>query len=423
MSKEKETKNESAKKMTKYEKKQAARIAQQKKEAKAAKITKLALAVICVCLVAAIVFSIANPIISRQKAVNDTYVKIGNHEVTKVEYDYYYNTVINNYLNMYSSFLPYMGLDTSKDYDEQQYSDNMTWKDAFDEMAVSQLIQVKALVDDSQAQGFTYDTAEDYKSFQESLEAAAAEAEISVKEYYQKNYGEYATEASIEPFEKESLLAAAYYKELLEKNKPSEDEITSYYQEHKDDYDSVAYRSFTFSATVAEDATDEEKAAAMEAIKQSAEEMKTKREAGEDFEALCIQYASEEDKSSYEDEETEYSLTEGGKKSTISSSYSDWLYEEGRQERDITVISDEASNQCYVVEFVSRTYDENTDSSISDTLAQETVSEYVENISEAYEVTDVAGKLKYLTIPEEEEEGDLEETDTSEETVSDNQTE
>lgn len=426
MSKEKEVKKESEKVMTKYEKKQAARMAQQKKDEKSAKLTKLVFALVCVCIVAAIAFSIGSSVIRRQNAINGTYVKIGEHEVSKVEYDFCYNTVINNYLNMYSSILPYMGLDTSKDFADQQYDESKSWKDAFDEMTVEQLKQVKALVDDSKAQGFTYDVAEDYKKFQDSLESAATEAGVSVKEYYKNNYGEYATEARLEPFEKESLLAAAYFQELLEKNKPSDEEITAYYEENKDDYDLIDYRSFTFSATVGEDAGEEEKTAAMEVVKASAEEMQAKREAGEDFEALCVQYATGDNKAAYEDAETEQSLTEGAQKSSVSYVYADWLFSEERKEGDITVISDEASNQYHVVEFVSRSFDESSNTSISDTLSQSKTGEYVDQLSQAYDITDVAGKLKYLTIPEETvsdngvEEGadeteELEESDSGEE--------
>ncbi|MBD5544205.1 MAG: hypothetical protein HDR01_08215 [Lachnospiraceae bacterium] len=401
MSKEKEVKKESEKVMTKYEKKQAARIAQQKKDEKAAKITKLVWGIVCICIVGAIVFSIVSPIIRRQKAINDVYVKIGDHEVTKVEYDFYYNTVVNNYLNMYSSILPYMGLDTSLDFADQQYDETKSWKDAFDEMTTEQLKQVKALVDDSQAQGFTYDTAEDYKEFQESLETAASEESIDSKEYYKQYYGEFATEERIAPFEKESLLAAAYFSELLEKNKPSDEEINSYYEENKEDYDTVDYRSFTFSATIGEDAGEEEKAAAMEVVRASAEDMQARREAGEDFEALCVQYATEDNRAAYEDEETEQSLTTGSSMSSISSAYSDWLFEAERKEGDLTIVPDEDNNQYHVVEFVSRSKDETADTSISDILSQERAGEYVDNLAASYDVTDVAGKLKYLTIPEE----------------------
>lgn len=401
MSKEKEVKKESEKVMTKYEKKQAARLAQQKKDERSAKLAKLVFALVCICVAAAILFSIGSSVIRRQDAINGTYVKIGDHEVSKVEYDFCYNVVVNNYLNIYSSILPYMGLDTSLDFADQQYDESKSWKDAFDEMTVEQLKQVKALVDDSKAQGFTYDAAEDYKEFQDSLESAATEAGISIKEYYKNSYGEYATEARIEPFEKESLLAAAYYQELLEQNKPSDEEITAYYEENKDDYDLIDYRSFTFAATVGEDAEEEEVEAAMEVLKASAEEMQAKREAGEDFEALCVQYATEDNKAAYEDEETEQSLTEGAGQSSVPYAYADWLFSEERKEGDLTVIPDESNNQYYVVEFVSRSFDEASNTSISDILSQSKTGEYVDALSQTYDVTDVAGKLKYLTISEE----------------------
>lgn len=409
MSKEKEVKKESEKVMTKYEKKQAARIAQQKKDEKAARVTKLVVLLVCICVIGAIGFSIGSPIVRRYKAINDVYVKVGDHEVTKVEYDFYYNTVVNNYLNMYSSILPYMGLDTSKDFADQQYDENKSWKDAFDEMTVEQLKQVKALIDDSQAQSFTYDTAEDYKEFQDNLATAASEAETNSKEYYKKNFGEFATEERIAPFEKETLLAAAYFKELLEKNKPSDEEVASYYADNKADYDVVDYRSFAFSATIGEGAGDEEKAAAMEVVKASAEDMRSRREAGEDFEALCVQYATEDNKAAYENEETEQSLTTGSRKSSVSSAYADWLFAEERKEGDLTVVPDEVNNQYHVVEFVSRSKDETADTSISDTLAQQRAGEYVDNLAETYDITDVAGQLKYLTIPEQTVSGNQEE--------------
>lgn len=424
MSKEKEVKKESEKVMTKYEKKQAARIAQQKKDEKAARITRLAALLVCICVIGAIGFSIGSPVIRRHKAINDVYVKVGNYEVTKVEYDFYYNTVVNNYLNMYSSILPYMGFDTSKDFAEQQYDENKSWKDAFDEMTVEQLKQVKALIDDSQAQGFTYDTAEDYKEFQDNLATAASEAETNSKEYYKKNYGEYATEERIAPFEKETLLAAAYFKELLEKNKPSDEEITSYYEENKDDYDVVDYRSFAFSATIGEGAGEEEKAAALEVVKASAEDMCAKREAGEDFEALCVQYATEDNKAAYENEETEQSLTTASRKSSVSSAYSDWLFAAERKEGDLTVVPDEANNQYHVVEFVSRSKDETADTSISDTLAQQRAGEYIDDLAATYDITDVAGNLKYLTIPEQTaSDSQTESTEDTENAGSDGQTE
>ena len=121
---------------------------------------------------------------------------------------------------MYGSFLSYMGLDTSSDFSKQQYTDNMTWKDYFDQMTVSQITQVKALVDDAAAQGFTYDTAEDMSAFDTELAAQAESESLSQAEVYTSLYGQYATAERIRPFAEENMLATAYFEHLTEINKP-----------------------------------------------------------------------------------------------------------------------------------------------------------------------------------------------------------
>jgi len=84
--------------------------------------------------------------------------------------------------------------------------------------------------------------------------------------------------------------------------------------------------------------------------------------------------------------------------SSVPAAMADWLYEDGRTQGDIAVLEDEGNNQYYVVEFVKRYYDEADDKNISNTIASERVSEYIENIMESYTVTDHKGELKYLTI-------------------------
>ena len=74
----------------------------------------------------------------------------------------------------------------------------------------------------------------------------------------------------------------------------------------------------------------------------------------------------------------------------------------------------------YVVQFISRQNDEEaTNEAIGNLLASQTVSEHVREIAETYTVTDVAGDLHYLTVPEETETG----TDETAETESTDATE
>lgn len=383
---------------TKYDRKMEARKQQKIKDQRQEKLTKTVAVLFSVAFIAVIVGSIAFTVVKKNAVLNQTYVKVGEHDLTQIEYDYYYQTTVNNYLNTYASIMPYFGFDSTKDYDEQEYMDGMTWKDMFDEMAVEQIKQNKAMTDDAAKSGFTYDTTEDYENFVNGIKEAANTAGVSVSEYYKTNFGAYATEKNVEAFVKESLIASAYYDNLLEQMAPSDEEVKAEYEASTKDYDKVDYRSFTFTADLAEDASEEDISATMDELKTKADSMMKARQNGTDFEELCIENASEDNKANYEDAETEYCLSEGKYYSGISAQMADWLFEDGRTEGDLTVIEDEASHAYYVVEFVGRYYDEADNEKISDNLASQKVTEYINSLSAGYDVTDVKGELKYLTI-------------------------
>lgn len=402
--------------MTRYDRKMERRRKEQEKEARAKKYRKITGIVLLVCLVVLVLGSIGTSLLRRYNTFHGTYVKVGNHELTKLEYDYYYNSYVNNYLSSYSYLLSYMGLDTTQDFDEQEYSDTMTWKDFFDQMTVGQIQEVKALVDDAVANGFVYDDTEDYESFLANVKTNIASAGVTESKYYKDVYGEYATENRVKGFVKETLLASAYYEKLTEDNVPAQEEIDEYYAENKDDYDTVTYRSFTFSSDeVTESSEEADRIEAVALLQESAEEFAERLEAGEDFNALCAEYTEDEEaKADYEDAEQDASLSEDTSYSGVNYVFADWMFDEARTEGEIEVIPDEENARCYVVKFEGRNKDEETvNQEISDMLASEAAGEYVSGLTENYEVTDVAGKLKYLTVKEE----TAEEAESSTETV------
>lgn len=420
MSNNKQTEEKSEKVMTKYDRKMEKRRIEEEKELKSLKRFKIGSIIIIAAIAAAILLSIGMSAYTKYAAVHNTYVKIGSHEITKVEYDYYYNNAVNSYLSMYGSYLPYMGLDTSKDFAEQQYTENMTWKDYFDQMAVSQMTQVKAMTDDAAAQGFVYDDAEDMAAFETQIAAQAESESVSSAQLYTTMYGDYATKDRILPFVKENMLANAYYEHLTEINKPGEEEIQEYYEVNKNSYDKVDYRSFVFTTELAEDAAEEDISKAMDELKKRAQAMEEKVKAGEDFEALCVENASEEQKENYGGEDKEGSLTEGGSYAGSPAVISAWLFDESRKEGDLTILPDETNHRYYIAEFLRRTNDaDTTNRSISNTLSNQKAGEYLTALTEKYEVTDVAGKLAYLTIEESAEEtGTQAGTETAEENAS-----
>ena len=134
MSNNKQTEEKNEKVMTKYDRKMEKRRIEEEKERKAQKRLKIGSIAILAAIAAAIVISIGLSAYNKYSALHNAYIKIGDHEITRVEYDYYYNNSVNSYVSMYGSLLSYMGLDTTSDFSKQQYTDNMTWKDYFDQM-------------------------------------------------------------------------------------------------------------------------------------------------------------------------------------------------------------------------------------------------------------------------------------------------
>ncbi|MGN0377646.1 MAG: hypothetical protein ACI4ED_08425 [Suilimivivens sp.] len=413
--------NEEQKVQTKYDRKMAARKAMEAKDKRDEKIFKIVSSVVGLVLVLAIVIGVGSSIIRKQSALHGTYIQVGDRNVSQLEFDYYYNAVVNNYISSYGSLLPYMGLDTSQDFADQIYDEenNLSWKDMFDQMAVQQMTQVFALIADAKANDFEYDDTQEYEERVSSFSEAATSAGGTEAEYYKNAFGQYATKSNVASFIKEGMLASAYYNHLTENNAPSAEEIESYYQENPQNYDKVDYRSFVFTADVAEDASEDDINKAMSELKEKADAFKDARVSGSDFEELCVENASEDDKANYEDAETEYCLSEGMYRSYTPSAISSWLYDDARKESDIEVIEDTDNHRYYVVEFVSRYYDaEESDAEISDILASDKTTEYISGLMENYQVTDTKGKLNYLKV-----EAAAEDTESTDETESTENTE
>jgi len=400
--------------ITRYDRKMEARRLQAEKEKLLAKRWKIGSLLACVCVICIIAGVAIHSIIKKQAALKDTYITVGNHELTQLEYDYYFNSTANNYINTYYSYLSYMGLDITKDFAEQTYSGDITWKDNFDEMAVNSITEIKAMADDAKAQGFEYDVTEDYTTYMEGIKSGASESGLSVAKYYQASFGKYATEKNMEPFIKEMLYAAAYNDHLQETMAPTEEEITTYYEENKNNYDKINYHVFQFDAELAEDAAEDAITAAMSDINKQADEMISRLEAGEDFETLCGEYAKEEQKENYNNADTEYSFHKDASYASTSVWYADWLYDEEREAGELTKIENTENHAIYVVRFDGRAYDESCRETISTRLASQNVMEYINGLSENYTVTDAKGNLEYLIKQETTAETTISETTNTE---------
>jgi hypothetical protein len=353
--------------MTKYDLKMEKRRKEKEKQKKDEKLSKaLGIAVLVVLIVFVASFPVRNYL-----ATHETYIKVNGENITRVEYDYTYNLSKTSYVNQYGSYMTYFGVDFDSDLSTQMYSDELTWKDFFDQYAVDSMKQNKALLAEAKAAGFTYDTTEEYAEFEQNLKSAASAAGTTVSKYIKEQYGSYATLGRISEYIKESMLINAFYSQKQSEIVPTEDEIESYYQENKNSYDSVDYYIATFGAQLPTEPTELADAEPVYAddgtyTPSEAETEKAMADAKELAEAAQATI------------ETDGEEILGTKYSSVSSTDArSWLFDESRKAGDITVIEDTDDECYYVIKFLDRYLDNTatanariliTDADGSDTL-------------------------------------------------------
>ena len=356
----KDTEEKQSKIVTKYDRKVERRKEQKAKEERDKKISRIT----GIVLAAALVCFVASFPIRTYLTVNGTYITVDGESVSRVEFDYYYNIAISNYLSGQGAWLYYAGIDLSGDLSQQMYSEDMSFKDFFDEMAVDLMAQNKALEKEGRAAGFTYDTAEKYKEYMESLKDYASKEGVSAREYIRGTYGAYATESRVKPYVEEMMYANAYYESVVEDMVISQDEIEQYYNEHKNNYDLIDFRLDSVSAELPKEPTEladpVESAAPAESTAPAEGEGSGTDGAESEYEPSEAEIAAAMEKAKVEAENMEKTIkTEGNQ--TVGAFYSDvlyilrdWLFAEERNPGDTTVIEDASSNRYYVLAFEKR---------------------------------------------------------------------
>lgn len=319
--KENVTEQTAEKVLTKYDRKMQKRQEQkeqEKREKRRSTIIGVVIAVVLVCFIAS--FPIRSYMV-----LNNAFIKVNGQDVSQVEYDYYYGSVYNEY----AGYLSYFGVDMDADLSTQMYTEELSWKDYFDELAINKMKQNKSLLAKAKEEGFTYDTTEEYDAFVESIKAQAGEYGVSVNDYMAAMYGSYATLDRVEAYIKNDFTASAFYEQKIKDFEPTEEEIQAYYESNSSAVDSVDYRVTIVEAEFAEGATEEELSKAMETALAKAEETeKTIMTEGELQENVTF-------------DEAYYLINE-------------WLFDEARKKGDTTVVEQADSYRYYVVGFEQR---------------------------------------------------------------------
>lgn len=277
-----------------------------------------------------------------------TALTVGDHKITPVEFNYFYHDSYYNIYSQYSSsgYWSYL-VDDSEPVEDQTcaFDENGgTWKDYLTTTACNSALQVYALYDAAQEAGYQLDedALANIESSRESIESYAdSYGYKDGDDYLEENYGKGSTVDSYIAYLTVQQIASSYATEKSESFSYTDDELRTYYDENKQDFDKVTYR--VFNVTTEDDDTD--------AAKSTADSMAAELTGTESsFIKAAQDYAPEDSAESYEDES--YTLRSGYSYSSISSTYADWLFSAERTEGESNVFATDSGYS--VVMFVSR---------------------------------------------------------------------
>ena len=279
---------------------------------------------------------------------NATAVTVGSHKLSPALFNYYYQDTYNNIKNSYTSYGYWEDMvDTTKDIESQDcaMSENGgTWGDYIRQSAITNATQMYTLYDAAMAENFTLsETAQTaLDGIPQTLESYAKQSDFTdATVYLEDYYGKGSTVDSYLEYVKVQQIASEYSQEKTAGFTYSDEELRSYYNENRQNFDRVTYRVFDIAT---ED--DDSKAAKEKADNMAAELDGTEKS----FADAAYQAAPEDSKESYEDES--YTLRSNFAYSSISSDYADWLFADERTAGESQVFA--TTSGYSVVMFVSR---------------------------------------------------------------------
>lgn len=319
----------------------AARAAEQKAAERKSNILYGTVAVAFI-VVAVVLLVYNSGIIQRSQ----TAVTIDGQKYTVPQTAYYYQNVCSSYASM-------VGQEYLQSMKSEIYNGDQTWDDYFKESAVNNMKFVHAAKTAAAAEGVTLDADDEtvIKNNIDSMKSTASASGYSYGAYLKAMYGNTMSASIFESCLRDQLLASKYASKYSEDNFVyTDDEIEAYYNEHRDSYDLIdgAYVTVSGSPEAKTDdegntieATDEEKSAAMEAAKATAEEILAAYKAGGDLEQLASSH------------DATYTSTTP----SATSAAGEWLYASARRAGDAEVVENTDSSCYYVMVFNSRERD------------------------------------------------------------------
>ena len=275
-------------------------------------------------------------------------------DVSVPQVSYYFTNIYHNFVQQNSSYISYLGLDTSKDLRGQTYpgGDNQSWFDYFMNQTLSQMSSIYALNKAAEDEGYAWnDTMQStFDSNMDTINKNASAAGMNLNKYLQRIYGVTMSRSVYESEMKRVIRASDFSQSHNDSLTYTDSQMQAEYDANPNNYDVVDYKCVKIdgsaeSTTGADgktvDPTDEEKAAALSTAKSTADTMYTSFKAGKNLSDL----ADGNDKATF---------TDGKAGSYSSSVLMDWLFDNARRSGDSAVLADKDGSAYYVVSFDKR---------------------------------------------------------------------
>ena len=193
---------------------------------------------------------------------------IDDNKISIGMYNLYFSSVVSQY-EQYANY-GYYNLDTTADYSTQYTTDEdgnkVSWMEYFENLTIDQIKNYSIFYNAAKKEGLTLQKSQkDTIDKQiESLKTSASEANQPLDDYIASVFGEYCTEDTVRLYMEQFYLTANYRGKYAIDNKPTDEEISKYYDEHKKDYYQI---NFSYLAVPYDASSDEKKAESEKTIK------------------------------------------------------------------------------------------------------------------------------------------------------------
>lgn len=233
----------------------AAKKAAAKKKERQNKITRVITIVTAIVLVVAVAGMIIYTTVNSNNRNNGTYLKKDiavestSYSFNNAQQMYFFQNYYSSFVNQYSDYLSYFGLDTDTSLKEQTspYTDDdgntMSWYEYFMQATIDQVEQSVILAEAALEAGLSLS------------EDEQADIENTLSQITPENFAPGLTEDEVRECLEMTLLASNYSAQITEGIEYTDADIEQYYSANKNDYDMVNYRMYSFSYA---DESDEE---------------------------------------------------------------------------------------------------------------------------------------------------------------------